>query len=341
MLGRYFLFRTLSVLPTLFGISVLCFLLVQLTPGGPVEQALAEWRGAGMGGEVAGGDRLSITEEQRAELLRYFGFDRPLHERYFRWIGSVLRLDFGTSYHYGEPVLDLLWRTLPVSLLFGIASFFATYLVCIPLGVAKAVKDGTPFDAVSSGIVFFLYAIPPFALGIVLIVLFGGGSFFDWFPIQGLTSENFDELSFFGKLADLLHHLFLPLVCHVVGSFAMLTMMTKNSLLEQLRQDYVLTARAKGLDEKTVLWKHAFRNALLPIASNLGQWLSVFFTGSLLLETIFGLNGIGRLSYESIVRRDYPIVLANILILSTLHIAGNLLSDLLYVKIDPRIEFAS
>lgn len=340
MLARYFLLRTLSVLPTLFGISVLCFALVQLTPGGPVEQALAEWRGAGSGGEISGGDRLAITEEQREELMRYFGFDRPIHERYVKWIGSVLRLDFGTSYHYGEPVLDLLARTLPVSLLFGLASFFATYLVCIPLGVAKAVRDGSPFDAVTSGLVFFLYAIPPFALGIVLIVLFGGGSLFDWFPIQGLTSENFDDLSLPGKAWDLARHLFLPLLCHVVGSFAMLTMMTKNSLLDQLRQDYVLTARAKGLSEKTVLWKHAFRNALLPIASNLGQWIAVFFTGSLLLETIFGLNGIGRLSYESIVRRDYPIVLANILILSTLHILGNLVSDLLYVKIDPRIEFA-
>lgn len=338
---RYFLQRLVVALPTLLGISVLCFFLVQMTPGGPVEQALAEMRQSSVGGEVGGGRVSQITEEQRQALVEYYGFDKPILTRYFLWLGKLVTLDLGESYFHSEPVLDLIRRALPVSLSFGFFSFFLTYLICIPLGILKATRHGTRFDVWSSGVVFLLYSVPSFALGILLIVLFGGGSLWNVFPIEGMVSENFDDLGLLAKIADYLHHMFLPLVCYTMGSFATLTLVMKNSLLEQLRLDYVTTARAKGLSEKRVILKHALRNALLPIANGLGHWIALFFTGSVLIETIFGLQGIGRVSYESILRRDYPVVLANIMILSVLTILGNLLSDFLYVLIDPRIDFTS
>lgn len=335
---RYFLKRVLISAPTLLGISLICFVLIQLTPGGPVEQTMAQWR-ASSGGEAASGRVAQVTEEQRQALVAYYGFDKPLYVRYFRWMSKLLRLDFGDSYYYNQPVSQLILQALPVSLTFGLFSFLASYLICIPLGIAKAIRQGSWFDVVTSGIVFFLYSIPPFAFGILLIVLLGGGSFWRVFPIEGLVSDNFSELSMFGKVKDYLYHIFLPLTCYTMGSFASLTMIMKDSLLEQLSQDYVVTARAKGLPERLVVGRHALRNALLPIANGLGQFVTVFFAGSLLIETIFGLQGIGRLSYESIVHRDYPVVLANIMCLSVLTILGNLFSDALYVMIDPRIDY--
>lgn len=335
----YFLSRLLATLPTLVGISIVCFVLVQLTPGGPVEQAMAAWRQGG-GGETGGGKVSQVTEEQRQNLIRYYGFDKPIPIRYLLWMGKLLRGNFGDSYYYDEPVLSLLKRCLPVSVSFGFFSFFASYLICIPLGILKACFHGSRFDVLTSGFVFFLYSIPAFAFGIFLIVLFGGGSFWNIFPIEGIVSDHFSDLSLGGKIKDYLHHMFLPLVCYTIGSFATLTMLMKNSLLEQLSQDYITTARAKGLSERAVVLRHALRNALIPIANGLGQWLSLFFAGSLLIETIFGLQGVGRLSYDSIIHRDYPVVLANIMILSLLHIIGNIFSDMLYVFIDPRIDFA-
>ena len=325
--------------PTLSGVSIVCFFLVQLTPGGPVEQEIAQWRKAGAFGETGGGRTTQVTEEQRQALLEYYGFDKPIVARYFFWVGKLVRLDFGESYFYNEPVWDLIRKCLPVSITFGVFSFLATYLVCIPLGVLKALYHNTAFDSTSSGLVFLLYSIPSFAFGIFLIVLFCGGSFWNVFPIEGLVSENFSELTFWQKVKDYLHHVFLPLICYTIGSFATLTLLMKNSLMDQLKQDYVTTARAKGLSEKIVVVKHALKNALLPIANGLGQWIAIFFSGSLLIETIFNLNGIGRLSYESILHRNYPVVLANIMILSGLHIVGNILSDFLYVVLDPRIDF--
>jgi microcin C transport system permease protein len=338
-MGRYFLKRILISLPTLFGISVVCFFMVQLTPGGPVEQQIAQWRQSGVGGETGGGTVSQITDEQRQALVAYYGFDKPIPIRYLLWVSKFIRFDFGESYFYSEPVWDVIQRCLPVSLSFGIASFLATYLICIPLGIAKAVRHNSLFDLWTSALVFFLYSIPSFAFGILLIVLFGGGSFWNVFPIEGLTSDNFSDFGMFGKIKDYVWHLVLPLTCYLIGGFATLTMLMKNSLLEQLKQDYITTARAKGLSERFVILRHALRNAILPIASGFGQFMGLFFTGSVLIETIFGLQGVGRLSYESIVHRDYPIVLANIMILSTLHIAGNLVSDFLYVVIDPRIDF--
>jgi len=336
----YFLKRLFISLPTLFGISLVCFLLVQFTPGGPIEQTIAQWRQSGFSAEAGGGRISQITEEQRQALVEYYGFDKPIVVRYFSWLAKLVTLDLGESYHYDQPVWDLIKRCLPVSISFGLASFILTYLICIPLGIFKAVWHNTLFDGATSGIVFFLYSIPSFAFGIVLIVLFGGGSFWNIFPIEGLVSDNFAELSTIEKIKDFIHHMFLPLTCYTIGSFATLTILMKNSLLEQLRQDYVTTARAKGLPEKRVIGKHALRNALLPIANGLGHWIGLFFAGSLLIETIFGLQGIGRLSFESILHRDYPVVLANIMILSVLHILGNLMSDVLYVVIDPRIDYA-
>lgn len=332
---HYFLKRLAIAFPTLLGISVVCFFLIQLTPGGPLEQALAELRHSNLSGA---GSEL-ITTEQREALKAYYGFDRPIVERYFKWINQVLRFDFGESYVHADPVWDLIKAALPVSASFGIFSFLATYIVCIPLGILKALKHNSNFDAASSGILFFLYSIPPFALAIVLIVLLCGGSFWNVFPIEGMVSDNFKDLGLFQKIGDYLHHMFLPLTCYTIGNFASLTLLMKNSLLEQLSQEYITTARAKGLREPRVVLHHALRNALIPIANGLGHWLGLFFAGSLLIETIFGLNGIGKLTYDSVVRRDYPVVLATILIVSVLNIVGNLLSDFLYIWIDPRIDY--
>lgn len=335
----YSLKRVALAIPTLLGISLVCFVLVQLTPGGPVEQALARWRMSAVGGESGADRTLQITEEQRQALIAYYGFDKPILTRYFHWVSRLVQLDFGDSYSYEEPVWKLIQERLPVSVTFGIVSFLAAYLICIPLGILKAIKHNTPFDAWTSALVFLLYSIPSFAFGIVLIVLFCGGSYWNLFPIEGFTSDVFEQRSFLGKILDVAHHMFLPLLCYVIGLFAMLTMLMKNSMLEQLKLDYVTTARAKGLPERAVVLKHVLRNALLPIANGFGQWVGLFFAGSLLIETIFNLQGIGRLSYESIVQRDYPVVLANIIILSVLYILGNLISDILYVVIDPRIDF--
>lgn len=336
---RYFLQRVLVSLPTLFGISLICFVLVQLTPGGPVEMAIAQARMSSVGGETSAGRTSSVTEEQREALIAYYGFDKPIHTRYFSWLYKLATFDLGESYQYSEPVSVLIKRTLPVSLSFGLTSFFLTYLICVPLGIGKAVRHNSRFDFITSGLVFFLYSIPSFAFGVLLIVLFGGGSFWNVFPIQGMVSDNFSELTLGAKVVDFVHHMFLPLTCYTIGSFATLTMLMKNSLLEQLAMDYIVTAKAKGLSKRAIVYKHALRNALLPLANGFGQWIGLFFTGSILIESIFGLQGIGKLSYEAIVNRDYPIVLANIMILSVVHIAGNLISDFLYVAIDPRIDF--
>lgn len=335
----YFTKRLLVALPTLFGISLLCFMLVQMTPGGPVEMQIAQWRMSAVGGEASSGKNSQVTEEQREALIKYYGFDKPLVTRYFIWIKKLLMFDLGESYQYNEPVWTLIKKCFPVSITFGLTSFILTYLLCIPLGIQKAIRHDSYFDGATSAFVFFLYSIPAFALGIVLIVLFGGGSFWNFFPIQGMVSDNFSELGFLSKVRDFVHHMFLPLTCFTIGSFATLTMLMKNSLLEQLKMDYIITARAKGLSERKVTYHHAVRNALLPIANGFGQWIGLFFTGSLLIETIFGLQGVGRLSYEAIVNRDYPIVLANIMLLSVVHIIGNFISDALYILIDPRIDF--
>lgn len=335
---KYIFRRLLAMLPTLFGITLVCFTLIQIVPGGPVEKAIQRMKFGTGGGDVASG-KVEVTEKLRKQLEAQYGFDKPVHVRYINWLKDVSQLNFGRSYYYEEPVLDIISDRFPVSLTFGIFNFFLVYLISIPLGIKKAVKDGTRFDSTTSIGLFVAYSIPPFALGILLIVFLCGGSYLDMFPLQGLVSDNFDDLTTFGKIKDYLHHAFLPLLCYTIGDFAIVTMVMKNSLLEQLSQDYKRTAVAKGLTERAVIFKHCLRNALIPIATGLGAYIGLFLTGSLLIEQVFGLDGIGRLSFDSIMERDYPVVLAIIFLASIATLMGNLISDCLYVAIDPRIDF--
>ncbi|MBI2566793.1 MAG: ABC transporter permease subunit [Candidatus Schekmanbacteria bacterium] len=339
---EYILRRIMLMLPTLLGISIVVFFIVQMVPGGPVEQAIQRMRGAGAGGGGAfAGTNAGMTQEAIAQLKAFYGFDKPIHIRYLRWLGNVLRLDLGRSYNYRLPVWDLIASRVPISLLFGGTGFLLAYAVCIPLGVYKAIHHRTWRDSVTSVLVFAGYSIPEFALGMLLLVLFGGGSFWNVFPLSGLTSDNFAAMSSLNKLLDVLHHMVLPLLCYMVSSFAVLTVMMKNSLMENLRADYVRTALAKGLDFRAALYKHALRNSLIPIATGFGAIMTVFISGSILIEVVFSIRGMGLLNYEALLQRDYPVTLGIIMVGSVLSLLGNLLSDILYVLIDPRIGFSS
>ncbi|MFN7975455.1 MAG: ABC transporter permease subunit [Acidobacteriota bacterium] len=339
---EYVVRRILLMLPTLFGISLVVFLLVNFVPGGPVEQAIQRMRGAGRGGEaggLAGGGRGGLTKEAIEQLNKFYGFDKPVYVRYALWLRNVLALNFGKSYNYGDPVWTLIKSRIPVTLLFGGPSFVLAYLVCIPLGIFKAIHHRTWKDSMTSAMVFIGYSIPGFALGQVLLVLFGGGTFWDVFPLGGVKSDNFDELDAWHKLLDVLYHMVLPLVCYMVESFAVLTILMKNSLMENLASDYVRTAMSKGLSWRKALYRHALRNSLIPIATGFGAILTVFVSGSLLVEVTFNIHGMGLLTFEALQKRDYPVTLGIIMIDSILVLLGNLLSDLLYVVIDPRISF--
>lgn len=340
---KYFLRRFAIIVPTLFGVTIVVFIIINMAPGGPIEQKLQQMRFGG-GAEStavqgARGGTQGVSEEVMEALKKQYGFDKPMHMRYLLWLKNLAKLDFGESFTYEEPVIDVITSKFPVSLQFGIISLILSYIVSIPLGIVKAIRKGGPFDMVSSFILFVLYSIPPFMLAILLIVFFSGGSFFEIFPVGGLHSEDYSELSFFGQLMDRVHHFFLPLVCYTVGSFTSLTILMKNSLIEEIKKDYIRTARAKGVDEKIVYMKHALKNALIPIVTGLGGFLSVFFAGSLLLETIFQLDGIGLLSYKSVLARDYNVIMGLVFIQSALFLLGNVLSDIAYVLVDPRIDF--
>jgi microcin C transport system permease protein len=344
----YFLRRLLVMVPTFLGITLVVFVVINLAPGGPVEQMLRDIRfGAAAGG--AGGastgapDVIShegVTEETIAELRRQFGFDKPLLQRYGTWLLNLARLDFGRSFVHDEPAIEVIASKFPVSLQFGIASFVLTYLVCIPLGVAKAVRDGSPFDTGSSLLVYVGYAVSPLMLGILLIVLFGGGTFLDWFPITGSSADFAELLTPWQRFLDRVHHAVLPLLCYLIGNFATLTLLMKNALLEELGKAYLVTARAKGLGEPLVRYRHALRNALIPIVTGLGHFLGVFFVGNLFIEQIFSLDGMGLLFYHSLLARDYPVLLGILTLVSLTLMVGNLLADFLYVVVDPRIDFA-
>ena len=272
-------------------------------------------------------------------LKKQYGFDKPIHIRYLIWLKNIARLDFGESFTYEEPVLNVITSKFPVSLQFGVVSLILSYLVCISLGVLKAIRHNSTFDFVTSFFLIALYSIPGFMLAILLIVYFAGGSFLSWFPIGELYSDNYFDLSLWGKIVDRVHHFILPLICYRIGSFTVLTMLMKNSLLDEIKKDYIRTARAKGLSEKIVYLKHALRNALIPIVTGLGGFLSIFFAGSLLLESIFQLDGIGLLSFKSILQRDYNVIMGLLFIESVLLLLGNLLSDIAYIMVDPRINF--
>jgi microcin C transport system permease protein len=343
-LGLYVLRRLGALIPTLIGISFISFLLINMAPGGPVEQALQKMRFAGAQGQqssqISNNVESAVTKEVLESLKRQYGYDKPLLERYWIWLKRMVRFDFGDSFNYHQPVWQLITQKFPVSLMFGLVSFFLVYLICIPLGILKALWNGGRFDVISSLVVFATYSIPSFMLGILLIVLLGPGGM-GWFPIQGLHSELYDYLSTGGKILDRIHHAILPLFCYCIGSFATLTMLMKNSMLEEIKKDYVRTARAKGHDEKTVLVRHVLRNALLPVATGLGSLLGVFFAGALLLETIFNLDGIGLLSYNAVLQRDFNVVMGLLMLQSFAALAGNLVSDIIYVLVDPRIDFGA
>jgi len=345
----YLLKRILAIVPTLLGVLTLTFAVTQFVPGGPVEHVLMQLDGesarAGAEGGAAGGGwsysgRKGIDAQQIEQLSGLYGFDKPPLQRYWLMLNNFLRFNLGESYFRNDSVWSLIKQKLAVSVSLGVWTFFLTYLVSVPLGVAKAIRAGSRFDFVTSLLVLGGYAVPGFVLGVLLIVLFGGGSFWDIFPLRGLTSENWAQLSWFGKITDYLWHITLPVTASVVSTFALKTLLTKNTFLDELSRQYVLTARAKGLSERQVLWKHVFRNALLPLVTGFpGTFITAFFTGSLLIETLFSLDGLGLLSFESINSRDYPVVLGNLYLFTLLGLFTKLIGDIAYVLVDPRIKF--
>jgi microcin C transport system permease protein len=348
-MAAYVLKRILLMLPTLFGVMVITFAITQFVPGGPVEKILAQIEGFNKsGGEVRAessgmyrGDS-GLDDERIAQLKKLYGFDQPPVARFFTMMKSYLFFDFGTSYYHHRSVVDLVISRMPVSMSLGLWSFLIVYGVCIPLGIRKAVTDGSRFDLVSSTVILIGYAIPGFVLGVLLVVLFGGGSFWSVFPLRGLVSDNWNDLGAGLKVLDYLWHMVLPVTAGAVGSLAVMTMLTKNSFLEEIRKHYVLTARAKGLTERQVLYKHVFKNGIIPIITGFpGYFIASFFTGSLLIETIFSLQGMGLLAYESVLNRDYPVVLGTLYFFTIIGLLSRLLSDLSYVLVDPRISFES
>ena len=343
-MASYIFKRLLLMLPTLFGVLLITFIVIQFVPGGPVEQMVAQLQGRDAGGEGAAAagagyrGRQGLDAQRIEEIKKLYGFDKPAPQRFWDMLKSFARFDLGTSFYQRKDVWQLIKEKLPVSISLGLWTFFISYLIAVPLGVAKAVRAGTRFDLFTTLIVLLGYAIPGFVLGVALLVVFGGQ--LQWFPLRGLTSGNWEELSLGGKITDYLWHITLPVAAMVVGSFAVTTMLTKNSFLEEIRKQYVLTARAKGLDERRVLWKHVFRNALMPIIAGFpAAFLGAFFTGSLLIETLFSLDGLGLLSYESVIRRDYPVVLGTLYLFTLIGLAMKLISDLCYVWVDPRVKF--
>ena len=336
----YILKRLLLMIPTLWGVLTVTFIVIQFVPGGPVEQIIAEQRaGLGGGGYKARADN---SAKQIEELKKLYGFDKPAHVRYFEMLKNFLSFNLGKSFMQNKDVWELIKEKLPVSMSLGLWTFLISYLISIPLGIAKAVREGSRFDAITTLFVLIGYAIPGFVLGVFLIVLFAGGTFWDVFPLRSLTSDNWSELSWPARITDYFWHLALPLVCLVIGSFAIITMLTKNTFIEEMRKQYVLVARAKGLSQRAVLWKHVLRNAMIPIVTGFpAAFVGAFFAGALLIESLFSLDGLGLLSYESIVRRDYPVVLGSLYLFTLIGLVIKLVSDLLYVVVDPRVQFGA
>lgn len=367
-MAAYIVRRLLLMVPTILGIMAISFVVIQFAPGGPIEQIIAQLTGtdvsatarvsggggdfAGAQGGDAGGGDTDLTSKYRGaqglppefieELERQFGFDKPAWQRFALMIWNYARFDFGESYFRDVSVLALIGEKMPVSISLGLWMMFLSYLISIPLGIRKAVRDGTRFDVWTSAIIVVAYAVPGFLFAIFLIVFFAGGSFFDWFPLRGLTSEGWNEMSWPERIADYFWHLTLPLISMALAAFATTTLLTKNSFLDEIRKQYVVTARAKGLGERQVLYGHVFRNAMLIIVSGFpGAFVSAFFAGSLLIETIFSLDGLGLLGFESVINRDYPVVFATLYIFSLIGLVVQLISDLTYTWIDPRIDFES
>ena len=353
-MGAYVLRRLLLIVPTLFGILLINFLLVQFMPGGPIEQIIAELNEEGSatdrltgGGSEAGAagqgeyrGAQGLPPEFIADLERQFGFDKPAWQRFLLMVKNYLTFNFGESYFRSISVVDLVLEKMPVSITLGLWSTLLAYLISIPLGIRKAIRDGTRFDTVTSGAIIVAYAIPSFLFAIMLLVLFAGGSYWRIFPLRGLTSDNWADLTLIGKVLDYLWHIVLPVTASTIGAFATMTLLTKNSFLDEIKKQYVITARAKGLTEGRVLYGHVFRNAMLIIIAGFpAVFIAVFFGSSLIIETIFSLDGLGRLAYESAIQRDYPVVFGTLYVFGLLGLVVGLLSDLTYVWVDPRIDF--
>lgn len=369
-MNRYILRRLLLMIPTLLGIMLLNFLIVQAAPGGPVEQAIAEIKGVASGatsriaGGGAGGDSgMAAMQQQGAmgkqgaandlyrgsqgldpelikDLERMYGFDKPAHERFIKMLGDYLTLDFGESFFRDVPVTQLIIEKMPVSISLGLWTTLLIYLISIPLGIAKAVRDGSAFDVWSSAVIVVGYAIPSFLFAILLIILFAGGSYWQIFPLRGLVSDNFEQMNGFEQMVDYLWHITLPVAALVISGFAGLTMLTKNSFMDEIGKQYVLTARAKGLTEKQTLYRHVFRNAMLIVIAGFpAALMSILFTGALLIEVIFSLDGLGLLGFEAALNRDYPVMFGTLFIFTLLGLVFKLIGDLAYVWVDPRIDF--
>ncbi|MBN0987113.1 microcin C ABC transporter permease YejB [Amphritea pacifica] len=364
-MAAYILRRLLLIIPTLLGILTINFLIVQAAPGGPVEQTIANLQGlstsstsrfdgsaqsdlSNSGSSSATGNSSTyrgargLDPQLVKQIEAQFGFDKPAHERFLQMLKNYLVFDFGESLFSGKKVTDLIVEKLPVSISLGLWTTLITYLVAVPLGIKKAVRDGTPFDVWTSSMIIVGYAIPNFLFAILLIVLFAGGTYFSWFPLRGLTSPDFDQLSMWGQIKDYFWHITLPVLVSVIGSFATLSMLTKNSFLDEINKQYVITARAKGLTENQVLYGHVFRNAMLLIIAGMpAALIGIFFTGSMLIEVIFSLDGIGLLGYEAVIKRDYPVIFGTLYIFTLIGLLLKLVSDLTYVAVDPRIDFES
>jgi microcin C transport system permease protein len=366
-MSAYIIRRLLLMIPTLFGIMLVSFVVVQFAPGGPVERVIAQLSGSDTGATSrisggAGGDfgargaaegaaavdgassryrgAQGLDPEFIKSLEKQFGFDKPAHERFFLMLWNYIRFDFGKSYFRDVTVIELIKEKLPVSISLGLWMMLLTYLISIPLGIRKAVQDGSRFDTWTSGVIIVGYAIPGFLFAILLIILFAGGSFLDWFPLRGLTSDNWDQLPWYSKILDYFWHLVLPITAMIIGAFATMTLLTKNSFLDEIRKQYVLTAKAKGCNDRQVLYGHVFRNAMLIVIAGFpSAFVHAFFSSSLLIETIFSLDGLGLLSFESILNRDYPVVFATLYIFALIGLIVNLISDLTYTWVDPRIDF--
>ena len=333
----YFIRRFLLIPPTLLGVTLIVFFITRFVPGGPMEQAIANARAAAVDGGGGVGQEMALSEEQLQQLKEYYGFDKPWYIAYANWLGDLAQGDLGYSFIFHEPVLDVIAERIPISAFYGIMTLLITYMVCIPLGIIKAVRHNTLFDNTTSVFVFIGYAIPNYVLGMLLLVFLGRK--LSWFPMSGFTSLNFDELSLGGKILDIAHHAALPLACYLIGSFAFVTFLMKNHLMDNLAADYIRTAVAKGVKFSKAVTGHAFRNSLIPIATNLGHQITILIAGSFLIETIFDIDGFGLLGFKSVTDRDYPVVMGILVLSATLMLLGNILSDILVALVDPRVRF--
>src|SRR5260221_2287002 len=348
----YILKRLLLMITTLLGVLLITFIVIQFVPGGPVEQMVAQLQGRDAGGGEAGGragaaapgagyrGRQGVDAAKVEEIKKLYGFDKPPHERFVQMLGQFARFDLGRSFFHNKDVWQLIKEKLPVSISLGLWTFLLTYLISVPLGIARAVRAGTAFDTATTFVVLLGYSIASFVLGVVLLVYFAGGTFMQWFPLRGIVSSNCQELDLFHKVTDYFWHITLPVAALVVGSFAVIAILTKNSVIEEFRKQYVMAARAKGVEERRVLWGHVFRNALIPIMTGFpAAFVAAFFGGSLLIETLFSLDGLGLLSYESVIRRDYPVVFGSLFVYTIIGLLTNLIRDLTYLWVDPRVKF--